>query len=176
MPLKRFPISLVLLAPLFTEAQTTNEPIVSFQSAVMPMNSPYQVQSLMFGIKSPSGDQFLIGPAYKSFLSEVGHKKSYTGLKVHAHVMIGRFAPFVGYELMWGKYHIWGGETAAPMEVKSRKQGKGVAGIGFAISDSVQMFAGVAPQDYDPVKFYKRKKTPYRSPGVVLKFNVRVWE
>ena len=159
-----------------TEAQTTNSPMVSIQSEVMPINTPYHVHSAMFGMKTESGDQYLIGPAFKTFLPEVGHRKSHWGMKIHTQTMIGRFIPFLSYEMMWGEYYIYGGSTQASVAVKSRKQGRGVFGVGYEISDRVQVFTGVSAQDYDPVKFYKRKKTPYKSPGVVMKVGVNVWD
>ena len=89
--------------------------------------------------------------------------------------MIGRLIPFLSYEMMWGEYVIYGGTSESAVAVQLRGQGKGVFGMGYGISDRVHVFTGVSAQDYDPVKFYKRKKTPYRSPGVVMKVGVNVW-
>lgn len=112
--LKRFLLPLAFLVPKLSEAQTSNTPAVAVQSEIMPVNTPYHAHSLMFGMKTSTGDQYLIGPAFKSFMGDVGHKRSYAGLKIHTHVMIGRFAPFLSYEMMWGKYYIYGGEGAVP--------------------------------------------------------------
>ncbi len=90
--------------------------------------------------------------------------------------MIGRFAPYLSYEMMWGKHYIWGGETEAPMGIKTGKQGKGIVGLGYAISERVLLFAGATPQDYDPAKFFNKMKTPYKSSGLLLKVNVNVWD
>ena len=89
--------------------------------------------------------------------------------------MIGRLIPFLSYEMMWGEYVIYGGTSESAVAVQLRSQGKGVFGMGYRISDRVHLFTGVSAQDYDPVKFYKRKKTPYRSPGVLMKVGVNVW-
>lgn len=173
--MKRFLLIFAFLVPTLSQGQISNVPVVSIQSEMMPVNTPYHIHSLMFGMKSKNGDQYLIGPAFKSFLPEVGHKKTYLGLKIHTQIMIRRFLPFLSYEMMWGEYYIYGGGTEATVAVKSRKQAKGVLGVGFAVTDRVQVFAGLAAQDYDPVKYYKRKKTPYRSPGMVLKLELSVW-
>ncbi len=173
--LKRFLLPLAFLVPKLSEAQTSNTPAVSVQSGIMPVNTPYHAHSLMFGMKTSAGDQYLIGPAFKSFIGDVGHKRSYAGLKIHTHVMIGRLAPFLSYEMMWGKYYIYGGDGSGSVGLKSRKQGKGVLGLGYAITDRVNLFAGLAAQDYDPLKYYKSRKTPYKSRGIVLKLSGEVF-
>ncbi len=61
------------------------------------------------------------------------------------------------------------------MGLKSRKQGKGVLGLGYAVTERVMLFGGVAAQDYDPVKYYKSRKTPYKSRGIVLKLSGEVF-
>ena len=78
--------------------------------------------------------------------------------------MIGRLIPFLGYEMMWGEYVIYGGTSGSAVAVQLRGQGKGVFGMGYGISDRVHVFTGVSAQDYDPVKFYKGKKLPTEVP------------
>jgi hypothetical protein len=167
--LKRFLLTFILFLPKFSAAQAGSSTVVAIQSEVMPMNTAYHVQSLMFGMQTDAGDQYLIGPAFKSFLTAVGHQRSYAGIKLHTHIRIARFAPFLSYEMMWGKYYIYGAESSGTVAVKQGKQGKGVLGTGYALSERLMLFAGVSAQDYDPLKYHKTRQSPYKSPGLLLK-------
>ena len=173
--MKHLIFSFLFLIPELIQAQTINDHVLAFQSEIRPVNSPYHVHSVMFGMKTINGDQYLIGPAIKTFINNVGHRKSYAGLKIHTHIMIGRFAPFLSYEMMWGEYFIYGAEATTIAFIRSGKQGKGVLGLGYAITDQVGIFAGVSGQDYDPVRFYKTKKTPYTTRSMTVKLNANVW-
>lgn len=59
--------------------------------------------------------------------------------------------------------------------MQSRKQGKGVLGVGYVLTDRAQLFAGISAQDYDPAAYRNRYKSPYKSPGVVFKLNIDVF-
>lgn len=140
----------------------------------MPINTAYHSHAVMFGLTTEKGDQVLVGPAIKSFIPEVGHNRIYAGAKIHTHIKIGDFTPFLSYEMMWGEYYIYGAQKNHDVGIKHTNQGKGVLGLGYAISENFVIFAGASAQDYDPMHYKTTGKSPYRSKSLLLKIDALI--
>jgi hypothetical protein len=146
--------------------------VSAFQTEVMPINTPYHTQSVLFGIKTDDGDQALIGPVYKSFLQKVNHENSYIGVRIFAQSNIGSVLAFLSYDIVWGEYY----EYIEPekVEIKNGPYPRGVIGIGYSIFDYTSIYLGGVFQDYNPAKFNKEIKSPHKSSSFVIRVNISI--
>lgn len=163
---------LLLLATGTCQAQSYNSFISTFQTEVIPINTPYHTQSLLFGVKTDNGDHALIGPIYKSFLQKVGHKNSYFGGRIFGQSNIGKVLPFISYDVVWGEYYNY--LENGTVDIKNGRYSRGALGIGYSISELTSIYLGAIFQDYHPARYYKEEKSPHKSSSITIRANISV--
>lgn len=163
-------MTLLLLATGTCQAQNYSSFISAFQTEIIPINTPYHTQSALFGIKTDDGNTALIGPVYKSFLQEVGHRKSYLGGRLFGQSSIGSLLPFISYDVVWGEYYNY--LENGTVELKDGRYSRGILGIGYSISESTSIYLGAIFQDYNPARYYVKARSPHKSSSFTIRANI----
>lgn len=162
----------LLLVTGTCQAQNYNSFISAFQTEIIPINTPYHTQSALFGIKTDDGNQALIGPVYKSFLQQVGHRKSYLGGRIFGQSSIGSFLVFISYDVVWGEYYNY--LENGTVELTNGRYSRGILGMGYSISESTSIYLGAIFQDYNPARYYNEAKSPHKSSSFTIRANISV--
>jgi len=169
-------LTLLLLFSFNLKAQTDIDYLVGAQIGTSFNDTKAYNASLMFGIQSDIRDQLLFGGVVKQITTHIGHKQTYFGIRGHVQSSIGSVAPFLSYEFMRGEYYIYEHQLDKTPEIKTKFQGQGTIGVGYMVNEFMGIFAGYTFMDYNPVKFIKTNKSPYKDSGINIKlsFNLPV--
>jgi len=163
---------LFLLFTLSANSQISNTFAINVQQGASMQNTRSYTSSLMIGIQSDNRTQMFIGGVVKSFPQIVGHKQIQYGLKAHVQTSIGdygRITPFLEVTALKGEYYIYSNINKSEAFVKPATLIGGSMGVGYMFNDNIGLFVGYAVRDYNPLNYYKAKKSPYNTNAVSIK-------
>lgn len=161
----------LLYAISVCSAQDHNDFVVAGQIGTNTlMAKPYDA-SILLGMKTEEGDQFLIGPQFMRFGGAVGHKQSYWGGRIHAQAdMLGVY-PFLNVGFLYGDHYLFVSNLKPPT-IRQNAQLHGTLGVGFMIKERAGVFVGYGIQEYNPGKYHQRGVSPYQDGAFSVKLSV----
>lgn len=172
---KEIIFSAFLFFPLFTAGQN-HDFILGGQVGFSTLSTFSYRTSLMVGIKTENGDQFLVGGLLKRLTEEVGHQQTYLGGSIHAQSDFFGMAPFLSVSFLRGEYYIFNSNSLEDATVKKTIQVSGTLGVGYMLTQNLGLFGGYTFREYNPVKYFKSQASPYKDGAIKVKmsFNLPV--
>lgn len=165
-----FILSAFMFLPLLTAGQN-NDFVLGAQMGYSVLSTSSYGTSLMVGIKTEKGDQFLLGGLIKRLTEEVGHKQTYLGGSIHAQSDFFGMAPFLSVSFLQGEYYIFNGNSIDEAIVKKTIQVCGTLGVGYMLTQNLGLFGGYSFTEYNPVKYFKSQASPYKDGAIKVKMS-----
>lgn len=159
-----------LFLPLFTTGQN-NDFVLAGQIGSSALSTPSYQASLMVGMKTENGDQFLVGGLVKRLTADVGHKQTYLGGRMHVQSDFFGMAPFLSVSFLQGEYYTFNDNSINEATVKKTIQVHGTLGVGYMFTANIGLFGGYSFIEYNPVKYFKSQTSPYKDGAISAKLS-----
>lgn len=163
-------LSAFLFLPLLTVGQN-NDFVLAGQIGYNTLSTSSYQASLMAGIKTENGDQFLVGGLLKRLTENVGHQQTYIGASIHAQSDFFGLAPFLSASFLHGEYYIFNGNSVNDVTIKKTIQVYGTVGVGYMLTENLGLFGGYSFTEYNPVKYFKSQASPYKDGAIKFKMS-----
>ncbi|WP_276360215.1 hypothetical protein [Daejeonella sp. H1SJ63] len=167
---KEIILSAFLFLPLLTVGQN-NDFVLAGQIGYSTLSTSSYQTSLMAGIKTENGDQFLVGGLLKRLTEDVGHKQTYVGGSIHAQSDFLGMAPFLSVSFLHGEYYLFNNNSINEVTVKKTIQVYGTVGVGYMLTENLGLFGGYSFTEYNPVKYFKSQTSPYKDGAIKVKLS-----